>query len=71
MILSLTREKEFMTDYIIKISTDFKDKRFSFFADPHKKKRNCPRTFAHLAACSRTKPTHEGSQKSKSATPQF
>ena len=64
--------KQFMTDYNIKISTDFKDKRFSFFADPLLPywaiRVVCHRSFAHLAACSRTKLIHEGSQKSKSAT---
>ena len=58
-----------MTDNDIKISSDFQDKRFSFFADPRKTENECPRTFAHLAANSHTKPTHEGSQKSKSANP--
>jgi hypothetical protein len=60
-----------MTDFNIKILTDWKDKRFSFFADPQKINKECPRTFAHLAACSHTKPTHEGSQKSKSANAQY
>ena len=48
--------------------TDLKDKRFSFFADPQKnKEKECHHTFAHLAACIHSKPTREGSQKSKSS----
>ena len=30
-----------MTDFNIKISADFKDKRFSFFAYPHEIKNEC------------------------------
>jgi hypothetical protein len=60
-----------MTDDFIKILTDFKEKRFSFFADMQKTNKECYHTFAHLAACTRTKPTHKGSQKSKSATLHF
>ena len=44
-----------------------KEKRFSFFADQQKANKECPCSFAHLAACMRTKSTQEGSQKSKLA----
>lgn len=60
-----------MTDDLIKILTDFKEKRFSFFADMHKTNKECYHTFAHFGACIRTKPTRKGSQKSKSATQHF
>ena len=49
----------------MKSELTMKEKRFSFFADPQKKGKESHHTFAHLAACIRTKPTQEGTQKSK------
>jgi len=54
-----------MTDFNIKILTDWKDKRFSFFADPQKKEKESHHTFGTLPFA-RHKPTLRKSQRAKS-----
>jgi hypothetical protein len=70
-VSKLTKKNKFDNEIRNKKVNDWKDKRFSFFANTQGKKAESRHSFAHLAACLRTKQTHEGSQKSKSANPQY